>query len=91
MCSLLPEDLHSYFIFYVTAAGVVPYDGRKTSHCTSKRKLYFLAFGIIRVILNQFKNEFPLKLVLGGVGSFAPLYDSTKTDYIKLSLLVSYL
>ena len=73
VCSLtwitLVTDLNrssfkTYFI--LTAAGVVPCGGRKMSPRTSGySRLYFLCFGIIRLILSQFENRVRLKPVLG--------------------------
>ena len=37
----------------------------------------FWSFGIIGLILSQFENRFPLKPVLGGVGSVALLHYCT--------------
>ena len=51
--------------------------------CTSSKcRLYiFWSFGIIGLIPSQFENRVPLKLVLGGVGSGAPLHYCTGTLY----------
>ena len=65
-----------------TAAGLVPCDGRTTSPRTSSwSRLYiFWSSGIILLILSQFENRVPLKLVLGGVDSNALLHFCTCKD-----------
>ena len=64
----LPTLLLKYII--VTAAGVVPCDGRETSPCTSLlcRLYLFWLFWIIRIIGSQFENSVPLKPALGWWG-----------------------
>ena len=66
MCSLLPEDLHSELILsslrlvlsHVTAVKHLPVLQHSEDYI-------FWSFGIIGLILSQFENRVPLKLVLG--------------------------
>ena len=59
----------AYFIF--TATGVVPW--WRPLNVSPYRLYIFWPFGIIGLILSQFENRVPLKPVLGGVASIAPL------------------
>ena len=65
--------------FIDTAANVVPYGGRKNlpNRYYSADFIFSWFFGIIGLILSQFENRVPLKPVLGGVGSVAPLHYCT--------------
>ena len=66
MCSLLPENLHSELILsslrlvlsHVTAVKHLPVLQHSADYI-------FWSFGIIGLILSQFENRVPLKLVLG--------------------------
>ena len=84
------SSLRTYLSFTVT--GAVPCGGRKTSPRTSSKCILYISwsFGITGLILIQFENRVPLKSVLRGVGSLAPLYYCSWTDSIKPSLLFHF-
>ena len=77
----------------------VPHVGKKQNVAAVKRLLVhhhsadsiFWSFRIIGLILSQFGNRVPLKPVLGGVGSVAPLHYCTWTASIKPSLVFLFL
>ena len=68
MCFFLPEDLH--LERRVAAVKRLPVHRYSADYI-------FGSFWIIGFILNQFVNRVPLKPVLGGVGSVAPLHYCT--------------
>ena len=62
----------------LTAGGVVPCGGRKMFPVHHHSADYmFWSLGIIGLVLSQFENRVPLKPVLGGMGSVAPLHNCT--------------
>ena len=81
------SSFSTYFNF--TAAGVVPCGDRKTSPRTSSQcRLYiFWSFGTIGLILSHFKNRVPLKQVLVGVGSVAPLLHMNRLNKTESAIL----
>ena len=78
ICALLPEDIHSELILSSLQLVLcrVPAVKRLPVHHYSADYIFW-SFGIIGLILSQFENRVPLKPVLGGVGSVAPLHYCT--------------
>ena len=79
MCSLLPEDIHLELILSSLQLVLcrVAAVKRLPIHTQSADYIFFWSFGIIGLILSQFGNRVPLKPVLGGMGSVAPLHYCT--------------
>ena len=67
MCSLLPEDLHSELILSSLHLALcrVAFVECLPVHHHSAGYIFSCPFGITGLILSQFENRVPLKLVLG--------------------------
>ena len=78
MCSLLPEDLHSELILSslkLVLCRVAAVKGLLVHHHSADN--IFWSFLVIGLILSHSENRIPLKPLLRGVDSVAPLHYCT--------------